>query len=557
MKTMSRNEMFIVWIKKIYKINMLSIREMSASMTYVSQVSKMLVPEILKQSCAPHFQSPPDTWSFSMNVRNKLMHIQNGNKLNKLLIIFHWNMGSRFWVQKHDEIQSIVDELNPDVMFIMEANVFSGDPEHLLQIDRYTMEYPKTWINPSLKYARIIMLIKSDLLYEVMEQHMEQDILSMWIKINIRGRRKLVIGGLYREFRLIRQDNDDTSDNIAAQEDRWRRITEQWEAATAGADSVIIGDINLDFVQWENPAGRNINMIEKTKTTIGSDSFHQVVTGITHTWPGTRDTLIDQCWVNTPEKVEKVFNIINSSSDHNIVGIILRISGVVKNCHQFRKRKWADFDPEEFNLRIKEINWDTLYQMTDVNLAWDYMESNITDILKISAPVVTVQPRNKYKKWLSSQTKTTMEDRYLARAAARTSGTQEDYQKYKKLRNKVTSQTKKDKKEYLNKIYKECEEQKDTTRLYSTAKAQAGWNRTGPPASLVIEGQKVTSPKDIAQGQMNYFHMKNQKLLDEVEGGDEISPVETLKLSLENWKKQGNKIPSFKFQKTTPAEENI
>ena len=96
-------------------------------------------------------------------------------------------------------------------------------------------------------------------------------------------------------------------------------------------------------------------MIELAKTTIGSSGFHQVIRGNTHTWPGALDSHIDHCWVNIPDKVISHVNSENASSDHNIVGIVLRISGMESNCLQFRKRKWQDFNCESFNQKVSEI----------------------------------------------------------------------------------------------------------------------------------------------------------------------------------------------------------
>ena len=159
------------------------------------------------------------------------------------------------------------------------------------------------------------------------------------------------------EFKFIRQEENDSFSSIDDQNERWRKFLDQCEAATAGSDSVIIGDCNLDFNCWNDPIERQKNMIEKTKSSIGSSGFHQVITGNTHTWPGARDSLIDHCWVNNPDKVISTINRVDASSDHNIVGIVLQISGTQNNCHSFKKRKWGDFDSDKFNHKLSEIDW--------------------------------------------------------------------------------------------------------------------------------------------------------------------------------------------------------
>ena len=212
--------------------------------------------------------SAQNSWGKSNKVKNKIMHAANGNRTNKILKIFQWNMGSRAWTKKQDEIQLIIDEINPDLMYITEANIYKDDPEYSTT-DREI--YPDIPIhmdkNEDMNYARIILLIKNDLAHTVLLEHMEEDISTIWVKITRRGARKLIIGGIYREFQHLKQDND-LSKEITAQEDRWRRIIEKWEIATEGADSIVIGDMNMDFLTWNTPGSKNLNMIEKTKTTM-------------------------------------------------------------------------------------------------------------------------------------------------------------------------------------------------------------------------------------------------------------------------------------------------
>ena len=129
-------------------------------------------------------QTLKSNWSMKHKERNKLVKIINGNIVKKTLRIFHWNLGSRFWKWKQDKIQSIVDVVNSDIMYISEANIFKADPEHELNIVGYNLELPLTWKNPRLEYARIALLIKQDLNYELLPQHMETDISTMWLKLN-------------------------------------------------------------------------------------------------------------------------------------------------------------------------------------------------------------------------------------------------------------------------------------------------------------------------------------------------------------------------------------
>ena len=145
------------------------------------------------------------------------------------------------------------------------------------------------------------------------------------------------------------------------------------------------------------------------------------------------------------------------------------------------------------------------------------METNLNLILSDIAPIVKVQPCSKYRKWVSNSTKELMKSRDQARMTAKQSGTEVDWNLYRKLRNTVTSQVRKDRKTHYQDKYNQCEQENDISQLYKTVKSQLGWSKNEPPTTLVKpDGTTVTSPKEIAPVQMEYFHLMNEKLMETI-----------------------------------------
>ena len=305
--------------------------------------------KINKYGYPPHKEKNHTKWKLSQKKLNKLTKIMNGNKNIKALKILQWNMGSRFLSKKRDEIQAIMDDMKPDIMVITEANMFCNEQDHLLNIEGYNIIKPKPWDNPQLKYDRVIILIKLELNYTVLDEFMEPDTSAIWLNISRVGQRKLRVGAIYREHQFLKQP-DDSSADIHCQEDRWRRILSQWIAATNRSDSIIIGDMNLDISKWDSPTQKNKTMIEETKAEIETSGFTQVIEGITRTWPGVEDSHVDHCWVNISEKIIQKINIPIASSDHNLIGIILRVKGVIKSTLEFKKRIWTNFNHPRYKM---------------------------------------------------------------------------------------------------------------------------------------------------------------------------------------------------------------
>ena len=82
-------------------------------------------------------------WAKPSKLRNKQIKTYNGNRKNSISIM-HWNLGSKYWEKKQTEIQALVDQYSPDVLFISEANYFHDTPKHLTEIEGYKFEVAKT-----------------------------------------------------------------------------------------------------------------------------------------------------------------------------------------------------------------------------------------------------------------------------------------------------------------------------------------------------------------------------------------------------------------------------
>ena len=135
-------------------------------------------------------------------IRNKLVKIKNGN-INKSIKSIHWNLGSRFWDNKSEDIQYLVDEIKPDLAFISEANLFSGLANHMRIIDGYSIVYTSA-IN-TLGYSRLVLIVREGFQVTLKKDWMEDQVASIWVQIKNRGCKGITICGIYREHKLLLQ----------------------------------------------------------------------------------------------------------------------------------------------------------------------------------------------------------------------------------------------------------------------------------------------------------------------------------------------------------------
>ena len=149
------------------------------------------------------------------------------------------------------------------------------------------------------------------------------------------------------------------------------------------------------------------------------DGFRQIITGITRSWHTHEDSLLDQVWINCPQKVVSHGNYKSGTSDHNLVTVTiamkdLKIGGAVR-----RRRSWKDFDNDRCMRRLKDLDWEDLFSETNPDLANSQLEENILSVLNLEAPMRNFQSRTKYNKLLTTETKECIEVRDNLKEVAR------------------------------------------------------------------------------------------------------------------------------------------
>ena len=222
-----------------------------------------------------------EKWGTSGKYRNKMKKITNGNGGSNYLKKIHWNIGARQWHRKIEEIEALISEKDPDFLFVSEANIMEETSTEECAINGYVMVLPNTM---NLRgYARIALLVKENIEFEVLNQFMPEECAAIWISVGRRGRKPLRIGGFYREHTLLRQGaNPNLSNDLQLQIARWDQYLACWKAAAANeANCILVGDLNLDYLEWGQPNSRHLRMVEKTKLEVETTGFTQLVRGMT------------------------------------------------------------------------------------------------------------------------------------------------------------------------------------------------------------------------------------------------------------------------------------
>ena len=434
----------------------------------------------------------------------------NGNGMRNMVKIYHWNLGARFWQRKREEIEVLLEEKDPDLLIISEANIMKETTDEQRQIAGYSLVLPNTM--DQLGYARVALLIKEDIIFKTLNQFMIPGTSSIWVSMGVRGRKPLVVGGLYREHTLLRQGVLDTSNSPHLQLARWNAQLEGWKAAAEGnPNCVAIGDMNLDFMNWNLP-NQNIRMIERTKTEIETIGFLQLVSNVTRSWPGQADTCVDHIWTNSIDRIIAHANTVRANSDHNMISVFVRMKDKIQQRQEMIVRNRKKMDKQRIKDKVRQIDWEPLYGTNDINIMNDFMETKLSDIYNSEAPLTKIQVRRNYRTWVGEELKGQMRERDQQREIARRSGDREEWQRYKRMRNNVTKMTKNCKNDHFSKLYSKLAAEKNTKEIYGTTKELLGWQRDMGPRCFFWGGQMVRKPVLLANIQIDYFCDKIKRL---------------------------------------------
>ena len=156
----------------------------------------------------------------SSKLRKRNVTAKNGNcQIKNVIKISHWNAGNQLWQNKRLEIEALILDNTPDLLFITEANLMASVPNCDRYIEGYTLYLPETVAKHD--YAQIVLLAKEGVDITVNKEFMNEDVAVIWISVR-NGRRKLLqIRGIYREHRLLLKPKPNVTTSYMAQLERW------------------------------------------------------------------------------------------------------------------------------------------------------------------------------------------------------------------------------------------------------------------------------------------------------------------------------------------------
>ena len=475
----------------------------------------------------------------------------------------YWNKGSSYLTNKMADVRTLVEKHQPMIFGLGEANITCHQDLKDLQLTDYTLHLPLSIKNPVINIARVAVYTHKKLVVRRREDLEDSESQAIFLEGGLSNQKKTVWLMAYRQWRLVsvpaqgqRIVGIPGTETVTAQGERWGRILARWsQVLQEGKEVVSMMDSNLDHTTWmkeveslprHSTSVTHRVLIDKLFTEVFSQGVVNMVAD--PTWHRAQlKAGLDQVCSNKPDKLSPVETIWTGMSDHALLKTHRWSKTVPTRSRYIKKRSFKDFNKEVYKEMVTEMpELEDIQKTRSAEEAAKLLSKGLTRILDKLAPLKTIQVRTNYAPHLSEETKELQSQREAAQQKAVQSSSQEDARQYRSLRNQALASLRADRARWEA---VQLSSSNSPAEVWQTAKNIVGWNKSGPPTQLYINGQHVTSPKAIASAMNRFFIEKQRRIISEIPVVD-TDPLTKLRERMEG--REG----SFTFKQVSEDEVN-
>lgn len=309
---------------------------------------------------------------------------------------------------------------------------------------------------------------------------------SIWIELKQTNAKTFIVGIVYRP--------PDTSKHLSKNfEKSFINCIKKLNSETK--ECIILGDTNINYLSDE--------CHQNFKELIGLEGLIQMIKEPTRVTKDTK-TLIDVIFTSHPENLCNVDVILSSLSDHDIIACKrkvnnIKISDITINC-----RDYKNYDPKQVNNELSTADWDNLYQIKNVNKAWRYLKDILCSTIDKHAPPIVKRVKGKSSCWITPELKHEMNRRDSLHRKFRKTKTENDYDRFKRQRNRTNLLVNKAKNNHHKTLLNESAGNsqkfwKEIKQIYPTKE------KSSCAKSFLIDGTPISQPSKIASKFCNFF----------------------------------------------------
>ena len=348
-------------------------------------------------------------------------------------------------VRHLDEIKSILYSNDIHICALNETRLDNSINNHEIDIPHYSVVRK----DRDRKGGGVAIFVHESINYEQLYHISLEKLEAILISVKFKNAKPLLVLNWYRPPNSKSNILDAYEDALSFME-------------TFNYCMVLMGDINIDisnslllgdkkkYCQINNIHGmQQINTNEYTRITNESA------------------TLVDHMATNCPDKVKSSGVIHNGLSDHSMSYLVWKSHQNMSDSNPkyitFRKSKGIDM--QLFIADLQEQNWADIESYDTIDQALIKWEELLLKVVNQHMPVKTKRVRKKHSPWLNEAIFKLIKERDRMKEMAKTKKSETCWKEYKRLKNKVTLESRKSKKKYYSEQLGQCKDRNQSWKV--------------------------------------------------------------------------------------------
>ena len=351
-----------------------------------------------------------------VNPGPSLLDDNNKHCSTKGLKLFHLNIRSLHG--KFDEIRDILLTCKKIDIFGLTETFLSDTEVNSFEIPGFTLI---TRNRLSGTGGGVCVYIRDGIDFELRDDLQCDEIEGVFIEILQKKSKQFIVSFLYKP--------PESSKHLSKNFDQI--LSQKLEIISRERkECIIIGDLNANY---NNSSHQKV--IKNNFITFGFDQLIKACTRITHE----SETLIDVILSNVPNNISRSTVITSGLSDHNIIACTRKMNNIKYQPSYISFRDFSNYDIDKVNNELLASSWESVYNATSPESAYNNFSSIILNVLNLNAPFISKRVKGKPSPWLTPEVKRSMNARDSKLRKAHKSEDESDWNQYRRLRNFVTN----------------------------------------------------------------------------------------------------------------------
>ena len=313
-----------------------------------------------------------------------------------------------------------------DIFTFPESWLNSMIRNSLIHMEGYNLvRMDRTWKTPATRIVKtgggVGAYLKNNVTYSVTEyeqfNYSSNLIECMWLKIINTKQKRLVIGVVYRP----------PNGNVKLFCQKLAEISNEIRASSKAEIIIIIGDFNINYIAKESYEMKQLKYFE-TMT-----GLKQLISENTR-----YRNCIDLAYADSSH-ISQAGTLDVNVSDHSVIFLTRKKSKVPCQKIQFEGRSYRNYNCEEFQETLNNLDWSDFYKLGNPELCWDEIMEKIETEISKTYPIKKRTIKSKGDPWMTSEIIEIIHDKDYAWNIAKKSDLKEDWNLAKKLRNYTKS----------------------------------------------------------------------------------------------------------------------